>query len=105
MVYTSEMASRKTAASSFFLSAVSVRRTRWVKRGSRVETARSMSATLALISAVGVSGGGLGSFDSSFFSSSSSFFSSASSALGSSSFSSVGAAVAGAPAEIAALAF
>ena len=57
LTYAAPMASPNTFASSFFLSVVRLLSTLAVKRGSSVETARSMSARLALISWAGVGGG------------------------------------------------
>jgi hypothetical protein len=62
----SSITPRSTASVSFFLSVVNVRSTRCVKRGSSVDTPRSMSARFARISCAGVGGGALvSSFSSS----------------------------------------
>jgi hypothetical protein len=65
--YTSSIAVLSTVSSTRFLKAVSVRKTRLVKRGSRVETARSMRVVLDFISSTGVAGGGRVVLSSSFF--------------------------------------
>ena len=75
--YISSIAFRMIFSSSFFLKDDNVRRTRCVKRGSRLATARSISVTFAFTSCNGVSGtGGFSSscLDSSGFDLSSAFF-------------------------------
>lgn len=60
LVYAAETASRKIDPLSFFRNVVRDLKTRAVNRGSSVETARSMSWRLLLISTDGVGGGGGG---------------------------------------------